>query len=270
MAEIELLIPNKEFSAGDTVTGEIVISSDAKVEFNRIYAILRAEEYVRVIRGSRKHRRFFKEKRSHCEDIIDLSGPGSIGLEKKTIPFEFILPDSCPGSYYGIHGWIRYRVEAFLELRDTRRLQTAAELLVFVTSPASTLQSVTTSITENNVDILKVELPENGFILGDDFKVRFWVANQANIRGLRIEIIHREFVTPESIIEDMRRSFSSWYAKKEDIRTDVWNEVELESASNWPQSFRTDLIKSQYILKVTLDIPLRFDKTVEMPIIAAI
>ncbi|MFW9967088.1 MAG: hypothetical protein ACFFEA_08030 [Candidatus Thorarchaeota archaeon] len=80
MAEIELLVPNKEFSAGDTVTGTVVISSDAKVEFNRIYAILRAEEYVRVIRGSRKHRRFFKEKRSHCEDIIDLSGPGSIGL----------------------------------------------------------------------------------------------------------------------------------------------------------------------------------------------
>ncbi|MFW9967087.1 MAG: hypothetical protein ACFFEA_08025 [Candidatus Thorarchaeota archaeon] len=152
---------------------------------------------------------------------------------------------------------------------DTKKLQTAEELLIFVKSPTSPLQSVATSITENNVDILKVELPANGFILGADFKVRFWLANQANIRGLRIEIIHREFVTPESIIEDMRRSFSSWYANKEDIRTDIWNEVELGSASNWPQSFKTDLIKSQYILKVTLDIPLRFDKTVEIPIIAA-
>ena len=268
MTGIELMVPKKECSSGDIVSGTVVISSDTKVKFTRIYAILKAEEYVRVIRGSRKHRRFFKEKRSHCEEELELSGRGSIGKEKMTLPFQFVLPDSCPGSYYGMHGWIRYRVEAFLELQGTNKLNSTEELFVFVKSPSPSLQSVATSINENAVDILKVELPSNGFILGENFDIRFWVANQANIRGLRIEIIHREYVTPESIIEDTRRSFSSWYAKKEDIRTDTWNEVELQSASNWPQSFKTDLIKSQYILKVTLDIPWRFDKIVEMPIIA--
>jgi len=268
MIEIDLQMPTRNFSPGDSVAGIIVISSDPDIRFNRIYAILRGEESTRFIRGSRKHRRFYEEKRTHVEELLNLPGHGSIGLQKEAIPFHFVLPDSCPGSYYGTHGWIRYRIEAFLEISPTDESHTAGDIFVFAPSPAPPLQSMTTSITEKDIDILKVELSENGFVLGEDFDIRVWVASLANIRGVKAEILHREYVISENHIEDTRRSFSRWYARKEDIQTDTWSDVKLQSSHGWPLSFKTDLIKSQYILKVTLDIPWRFDKSVEMPIFA--
>ena len=38
--------------------------------------------------------------------------------------------------------------------------------------------------------------------------------------------------------------------------------------TNWFPTFNNELIKVEYLLKITLDIPWQFDKSVEIPILA--
>jgi hypothetical protein len=52
------------------------------------------------------------------------------------------------------------------------------------------------------------------------------------------------------------------------LRREDWIPVKLNTDRKLPPSFRTRLIDSHIILKATLDIPWRFDKSVEVPVIS--
>ena len=257
---------NRDFVPSDKIEGTVVISSKSTLSCDRVVITLHGEEHTRVIRGSRKHRRLYEEGREHICTIHELSGPGRIDSAEIQFPFAFSLSEGCPSSYYGIHGWIRYNLKAQVEIPKGSPLETSEEVFVFSLGYPQAPKSTSTSISEDDINLLNIELPNNTIILGQDLLVRILVPKHAEFRGVRAEILHREVVTPEGYETDTRTAFSRWYTKKEDLQREEWIDVTLKSSPNWPISFRSDLIRSQYLLKVTLDIPWRFDKSVEIPI----
>ncbi|MFX1415246.1 MAG: hypothetical protein ACFFC0_00465 [Promethearchaeota archaeon] len=270
MREARILLQSKDFLPEDRIEGTVVVSSDSAFDWEHVVISMHGEEHTRVIRGSRKHRRLYEEEKEHVCKTLELSGPGGIDSGNIEFPFAFSLPGECPSSYYGIHGWIRYNLRARVETPNSGSLEATEEVFVFSLGASQAPKSTSTSISEDGVNLLNVELPDNTINLGQDLMVRILVPERADFRGVRAEIVHREVVIPEGYETDTRTTFSRWYTKKEEFEREEWIEVKLKSSPNWPISFKSDLIRSQYLLKVTADIPRRFDKSVEIPVQAVL
>jgi hypothetical protein len=263
---VRILLQSKDYLPGDKMEGTVVISSDSALEYGRVAVSLQGEEHTRVIRGSRKHRRLYEEARTHSRELLELSGAGVVGPGDTQFHFQFALPEDCLGSYYGLHGSIRYSLKAVVETSEAHTVETSEEVFVFILTAAQPFKSTSTSISEDSTDVLNIQLPANTINLGQELNVRIRVASQAEFRGVRAEIVHREYVLPEGYETDTRTTFSRWYAKKDELEKERWIDIVLKSSPNWPISFKSNLIKSQYLLRVTMDIPWRFDKSVEIPI----
>ncbi len=270
MREARILLQNKDFLPNDNIEGTVVITSESTFSCDRVVVTLLGKEHTRVIRGSRKHRRLYEDGREHICKIHELSGPGRIDSGEIQFPFAFSLSEGCASSYYGIHGWIRYNLRAQVEVPKSTPLEASEEVFFFSLGSSQTPKSTSTSISEDGMNLLNIELPDNTINLGQDLLVRILVPKQAEFRGVRAEIVHREVVMPEGYETDTRTTFSRWYTKKEDLEREKWIEIMLKSSPNWPISFKSDLIRSQYLLKVTADIPWRFDKSVEIPVQAVL
>jgi hypothetical protein len=270
LRKASILLQNKDFLPDGKIEGTVVVSSESAFLSERVVITLLGEEHTRVIRGSRKHKRLYEEGREHVCKMLELSGPGRIDSGDIQFPFAFSLPGECASSYYGIHGWIRHNLRARVEISGSGSLEASEEVFVFSLGHSQAPKSTSTSISGDGINLLSIELPDNTIILGQDLHVRILVPKHAGFRGIRAEIVHREVVTPEGYETDTRTTFSRWYTKKEDLPREEWIEVTLKSSPNWPISFKSDLIRSQYLLKVAVDIPWRFDKSVEIPIQAAL
>lgn len=269
MREISIHLSKQEFELGEVVEGYVVIDCDETFDCNRVVIRLRGVETTRVVRGSGKHRRVYIEERVHLERTLVLKEfpifqEGETGLD-----FKFELPQEIPASYEGEHGNIRYDLMAKIEL--SWRLDPKARLRIKVKHtlrediPAS--QPVTAFVDDDGVQLLSVEALDNVLRLGESLAFSFRVDREVGIRGVRAELIQKEHVAPKGKKEISDRIMSKRSFDNENLHRELWIESDLQTNPTWVPTFTTALIKLEYLLKVTLDIPWRFDKSVEIPIL---
>jgi hypothetical protein len=189
---------------------------------------------------------------------------GETGLD-----FQFDLPREIPASYEGMHGHIRYDLMAKIELswRLDPKQKMRFNITPRKTGTALDSQPVTSFIQDDGVEILSVEALDNTITLGDMLAFSFRVDREIGIRGVRAEFIQREHVSPKGKEETYDWILSQSYFENENFAREMWIETELPSTPDLIPSFKTTLIRVEHILKVTLDIPWRFDKSVEIPIL---
>ena len=266
MRGIEIVTDRSVYKPGDSVVGDMLIASDKEFQYNAIHLTFMGREHTRIVVSHGKTSTVHTDERVYFTDRLELEGKGTMTVEGMRFHFRFQLPEAIPSSYGGIHGWIEYTLTGIIErslARDAKK-QIHVEVKSQDRTPPSQPQH--TSIEEDGSSILDVEMEEDVCSIGAFIRLRFRVAQDVKIRGVRVELLSEE----EASTKHHHRTFISTSAKEyfenAMIERGLWIDVPLETNENMPSEFSREILSNKSSIKVTLDVPWARDKSVNVPI----
>ncbi|MHA1928020.1 MAG: hypothetical protein ACTSV2_05490 [Candidatus Thorarchaeota archaeon] len=241
------------------------------LKHNGIFAILEGIEKVSFTEGSGDDEESYYETRTHIDETIQLIGKEKTPSGEYRFPFQFVIPSNVPSSYDGVSGDIQYRVTGKIERSwrpDTRRHQP-----IFVVQPAQleTRDYVPTfqgraSIKDGETTTLSIEFVEGGFDPRGILQFMVMIGRNVKIKGIRASLVFKEKVIAEGRTDSSYRIIVDDYFEESKLARDTWINITLESRNIPLIPFGTQLIRSEPFLKISLDIPRRFDKGIDLPL----
>ncbi|MFW9768243.1 MAG: arrestin family protein [Candidatus Thorarchaeota archaeon] len=269
MRDVEIFTTQTQYRAGDSVEGTVIIRSDDDYKHNGIRITFKGREHTRVVVSHGKHSTTYTEEYVYFDETVYLEEAGVMQPGEKHLDFRFLFPDDIEAiltSYDGRGGWIEYTLEAVVErsLRLDPKEKVHLDFRQGMVKPAPQPQRLYAERDESIA--LDVEIEDTIFCIGDSIPLRFRVAHDVPIREVRAEIYSKEEVHAQG---HTRRSKKTLMKKKLDVeyvQRDRWMDVTLETDESMEPSFDRPLIKNTVIVKVTLNIPWRTDRSVEIPI----
>ena len=270
MRKIQIQLTDGPLNPGDVVEGHVLVTCDDEFECNRLFISLHGQEVARVVIHTGKVTIVHEEKSDHINQQIDLVVDFTIPMGESLYDFSFTLPSNIPGSYIGSYGNIKYTLNAKAEISWARDLKSKKDIKVRFPSNMPIdieMKSESDFYEEGTSSPLRFESTNNQFQLGQDVSFRFMVDSESNIRGVRTEMIGVEFVQPKGHKMHSKRTLAEVYYPDSEIHRDSWIEVKIPTSENWTESFSSKHIKYTHMIKVTLDVPRRLDKNIEIPII---
>jgi hypothetical protein len=268
LRDLDIVLPKHQFVAGEKIYGYVKFECDDAFDCNGIHVTLYAKERTYFSKGSGDNRRTYKEERFFIEERVILSEAGSIQSGLHRFDFSFSLPNDIPSSYGGYGGNIDYYMEAKAEISWALDPSARMPIGVIAPMPQGYEAGARTGHEYEGIEILAVETDTSSFCIGGEMKFKFRISREANIRGVRMELVHNEIASARGRTDTTNSVKVQDYFPEEQVRREDWLSVKLGTNPGIPPTFRSALIVSVIVLKVTLDIPWRFDKSVEIPLVA--
>ncbi|MFW9968465.1 MAG: hypothetical protein ACFFEA_15060 [Candidatus Thorarchaeota archaeon] len=269
MREISLHLPKEEFLPGERIEGQAVVVCDDDFDCESMNLTFSCEELSRVVVSSGKYTRVYREKREHFEKFYELLNQTRVLEGETRIEFAFDIPENSVSSFEGTYSWIRYEIKGKIEVKWALDAKTERSIIVTAPPKQSTVleqMMIQEEHGEEGASLLRIEADNNTIRRGQDFRFRFLVGSEANVRGARTELIWREKVAPEGRETSSDTKMDEQYWEEYRLPRESWVDVTVKTDKEWPDPFKSELIECIYILKVTLDIPWRFDKSIEVPL----
>jgi hypothetical protein len=267
--EILLHLPKAEYSPGERVEGHAIILCDEDFDCESVNLVFSCQEQSRVVVGSGKHRRVYLEEHEYFEQFLELLNQSMVLEGETRYEFSFDIPEESVSSFEGHYSWIRYIIKGKIEVKWA--LDPKIEQTIIVKAPTRMTASLEPMMIqeehmEEGMHLLRVQGDSDTFQRGEDIRFRFLVGTEANIRGVRAELLRRENVAPKGRETSYDTEMDLQYWEEYRVPRESWVEVTIKTDDSWPEPFKTELIECNYILKVTLDIPWRFDRIIEIPL----
>ena len=262
------IYPEKtNYVAGDTVSGTVEIMCDKDFNFNAMYISFEGREHTTVTKQVGKQTYTYTEEHFHASERMDIMEPGSMQSGDIRVPFSFKIPDNVPSSYDGNRGEIEYTLNAKIEVSWAR--DPKDEVLLCVRSAGViNPQSERASEMDDGVSVLDVELENNEVCLGDPIRLMYRVDRDIKMRGVRIDFIATELAIAQGNKSKRHQELHSQFIEEAQIHRGSWIDAEIPTNSDMPVSYEGPLITVIPTLKVVIDVALRFDKQVKIPIVA--
>jgi hypothetical protein len=258
---------NQDFyRPGDSVEGELAIFSNDEFNYNAIHLTFAGREHTRIVVSHGKTSSVYTDERVYFSQRIDVENEGQMSIEGMQFPFHFVFPDNIPSSYEGTNGWIEYTLTAIIErswARDPKK-QVALAVKNFETMPPS--EFLQDYIENDGHSILDVELEKDTVPLGSVVALRFRVAQDVKIRGVRIELQAEEEAKTEHYNRAHTYTLAKKYLEESTFDRDLWVDVSINTDENMPSYFSREILSNMTSIKATLDIPRARDKSLLIPI----
>jgi hypothetical protein len=262
-------LPREEYVPGERVEGYAIVVCDNDFDCESVNLVFSCTEQSRVVVGSGKHRRVYLEKFEHFSQDLELLNQSNVMEGETRFEFAFEIPKESVSSFEGVFSWIRYEFKGKIEVKWALDPKTEQRIVV-TASPKKSVELEQTmiqrEITDEGIHLLRVELENDTVRRGDYIRFRYLVGNDANIRGVRAELILRERVSPQGRDTNNDSEMDQQYWEEYRVLRESWVDVAVKSGDEWPEAFKSELIEYSYLLKVTLDIPWRLDKSIEVPL----
>jgi len=266
LRKITIYTEKTDYIAGDTVSGTVEIICDKDFNFNAMYISFEGREHTTVTKQVGKQTYTYTEEHFHTSERIDIMEPGSMQSGDIRVPFSFKIPDDVPSSYDGNRGEIEYTLNAKIEISWARDPKDEVLLCVRgagVTNP----QSERASKMDDGVSVLDVELENNEVCLGDPIRFKYRIDRDVKMRGVRIDFDATEIAIAQGNKSTRHQKLYSQFFEEDRIHRGSWIDAEIPTNSEMPVSYEGPLITVIPTLKVVIDIALRFDKQVKIPIV---
>ena len=266
MRKVSLNLEKKTYLPGDRIEGFVTVSTEEYFECNRVVLSIKGLEQSRVVRGSGKSRTVYLERKHHIDEQIEFVSSTSIQAGETNFPFSFVLPRNIPGSFEGTYGKIEYKLEAKVEISWATDPKARQKIAIVTKQEMPNEQSVHANLDNNGARPLSVQLSSDLVRLGRNYPIKLMVSSEAKIRGVRVELVHHEFVSPRGHKATKRQTLAKLLFKELELPREMWIDATIGTQGEWLQPFKTELIETYYKLKVTLDIAWRLDKTIWIPL----
>ncbi len=264
MRDIKIVLPKSTYFSGEIIRGFVAVRADKDFECNRIVVTFTGEVKTRITTGSGKHRHTHRETIPIVKTGVIVHEGGLVYAGESRFEFEFQIPPNAPPSYDTYHGDIYYRLDAKIEV--SWALDPKDSLLVNVVYPyrKEVGRGVRVACENNGSQYppLEVQLDNTSFCMGELVPFNVRISSGQKIRKVRFELIHHEYVRARSRTRERDHVLAKSSIDAEEIQYDTWFAIGVEIPRGAPPAFDAQIIKSYLYLKVTLDIPWRFDKSV--------
>ncbi len=184
----------------------------------------------------------------------------------KEFTFGLHLPESIPQSYYGVRGWIEYQIEGHIEISWAFDVKATCKIQVLKAIPPKQPRQLTAIDEDDGVPVLEVVVPNDIVFVGEELKFKLRVHRNIKMRGIRAEIQSQETVHARGRTRNADKILFNAFLDNEEMRKDRWMDMAIPVHHNIEPSFTSELISLEVLLKVTIDVPFAFDKSVMMPL----
>lgn len=266
MKKVEIKLPKKFYEAGETVDGTLIIKSNKEFSCEIIWISFTGIEESRITVGSGRHKREIVEQRDHVREETTIAKKATLQEGENHFNFSFKIPDEAPATFVGAYSSIRYHLEAKIEISWAFDKSDTQEVRVKQEHEPPAISSESTSVEEDGIIIARLEVPDIRMIPGKRFPIRLCIDPDIKMRGVRVEILQIEKVAPQGRERIGIRTISETYIEDTELVRGKWFEPTLLTYPAWPFPFKSDLIDIHFELKVTLDIPWKFDKVMKVPV----
>ncbi|MBD3405262.1 MAG: hypothetical protein GF411_03885 [Candidatus Lokiarchaeota archaeon] len=266
MKKVEIKLPKKFYEAGETVDGTLIVKSNKEFSCEKIWITFHGLEESRITIGSGRHKHDIIEQRDHVQEQKIIAEKTTLQEGENIYGFSFKIPDGSPATFVGAYSSIRYHIEAKIEISWAFDKSDKQEVRVREEHAPPDIQSENATIEEEGIIIARLEVPDIRIIPGKRFPIKLCIDPDLKMRGVRVEILQIEEVSPQGRKRKSVRTVSEIYIEDSEMSRGTWFEPTLLTYPAWPFPFKSDLIKIQFELKVTLDIPWKFDKEMRVPV----
>ncbi len=302
MNDVTIELNKSEFTGGDTVAGEVIVRLDQDTPFRGIRLMLKGFENSCWREGSGKHRHTHSETCDFFDEEITLQGHPRLGLGEligdslkgvfskdgyevlragtHKYPFTYVLPSRLPANYESSFNGsrIHFGVKAQVDLPLKIDLQAQLSLVIREAANPAVAQPVTQRCTKKflfNSDAqveAEVHLEKDTFCLGEVIQCRLEVKNNAPNKEIRaatlalrqIETLYANGRSHESQKEITSARFEECrFAYRQSATADLKLEI---PGDLYPTISTASLVKLDYELLVSLDIPWAVDPKLSLPV----
>jgi hypothetical protein len=302
MNEIAIKLNKQEFAGGDRVEGEVIVRVDQDTPIRGIRLMLKGYEKASWREGGGKHRHTHSDVKNLFDEEITLQGRPRLGLGELLAdsfegifskdsyevlhagnyqyPFSYVLPPDLPGDYESslTNSRIYYGVKAEVDLPLKTDLKAERSLVVHEPPNPGAVQAVTQHQTKKfllDADAqveAAVHLDQDTFCLGEMLHCQLEVMNRAPRKEIRAvtlalrqtETAYADGRTHQGETEISRARFDECrFPLKERTARDLELAIPDEL---YPTIARASLVKLDYELRVTLDIPWAVDAKLSVPV----
>ncbi len=274
MADIRIVLNERQYTAGELLTGTLVVESRYEYHFSSISLILSATERTRVgyfgdntplRRGpSWSNEGFCTESRLHFKEEHDIQMDGSVIRGVERVPFAIEIPLGYPQTFFGEMSKVEYTLEARIHSESTPEYSVSTTLTVRERVPCVEPEEIT-----EEASGLSVKLETSSFCIGNILSARIRVADQNSIRGIRFEVLNTEDARADTYSRTITYSTVKGYLRGKEVLRDKWIGIEMELTHDVLPSTKGDLFENKNELKITLDLAYKLDTIIIMPIYIA-
>ena len=262
MRSVDIEFDSKRVLPGDTLSGRVVIKTDKTFDCNRV--VLKALSRERTEYGSGDNRSI--EEKCHMTRVFRISESRIISEGTTIVPFSFQLPRGLPPTYGQYSNFIRHTVEGVVEVDWALDPKSTQEFHVIQTRPPYLLEDVGGEIVPKSNDGLHIQLSTNILRMDTGILVGFKVEKEKRMQRVRVDIIRRQ--DTKCRWHDTIRS-TTMREKSYELRPDDWGrwkEIQIGEEWRFHLPFKSTLIRVSYHLKVTYEIGLKLDPSIEIPL----
>ena len=284
---IEIILDQSEscFAPGSVVRGTLVVELEEAKSYEKITVLLEGKGKVSWQEGSGNNRVTYYSS----ERYVDLktvlwessqSPDETLERGRYTYPFEFVLPENCPSSFRSHVGRIYYKIKGLISTGQFK-----FDIKVNQYFDVVKCVSIDQSLTQKDINVEKkkqvgfsccgcgvitfsAQLPCDGFSVGQEIPVQ---VNVENGSGRLIKIRARLIERITYITTRKRRTSENEIAVKlsESLRSHAfsyWTSSNFLVPQIRPAITSSKIIKSQYMVRVTVVIPWALNSSIDIPV----
>ncbi|TFG32972.1 hypothetical protein EU527_09005 [Candidatus Thorarchaeota archaeon] len=262
MRIVDIHFQNRRLLPGDILAGVVEIKTNKPFGCNRVVLKLKGKEHTEYSAGENR----VSDDKTIIGRVFRVSEGKTIPEGITRIPFSIDLPKQLSPTYEGTYGRIEYTLEAVVEVNWTLDPKCKKEFRVLQNRPPYIEDSIGLEPSTITDDELQVQLDEKCLRLDTGINVQFKVKERSRVRGVRFEIIREEDAVCRS--RTLNRK-SAIVRKIYPIASDDfgrWLDINIGEKWRYHLPFLSGLFKITYFLKVTLDVGLDFDPSIEFPL----
>ncbi len=260
MSEVEILLDKDIYYPGEILSGTVIFNPKKKVKFDELHIEFEGDlkTVVRVSHG--KHTYTYREhvKLINSKKVFDTKGEF---FERREYKFSFQIPSDVPPYFDGFKGDILYTLTARIVIPFWFD-KVISKSVFILPKPKNVFISPKKIIfpkVKHEKPYVELVLPTFDFYPSGNIPIKICLNNFKKYRGVRFELTAREKVVAKRHVREVTFKRLVYNFKKEDIPADQWCIVHLRIPSSVPFSINENLINLYWILKITVDIPWRFD-----------
>lgn len=292
MVLLKINVYNAHHYPGSNVCGEVLVTMDKPKKCENLIVNLLGRANVRWKKeehyGNVRKTTTYTNQATYIDDQVlvwsqEECPTGELTAGEHHFPFQFQLPQSCPPSFEGRYGQVRYEFEARLTPHGWRKIigghtvkaslfvGARAEILRVYGRPetAETTKSVGLSCFNLGSITCSVTLPHTGFSAGQTIPITASINNQTS-RTLRIQaIIYRQDIFFSSGIQKMvdTKVVQKLGPRIQPRETASFDNITLDIPRKiYPTIKSCSCISVEYVLAVKIKIPWSLNRTLRIPI----
>ena len=262
LRSVSIEFDNHRVLPGDTLAGRVVIETDEAFDCNRV--VLKALSRERTEYGSGDSRS--NEEKIHMSRVFQISEGRTLPEGTTTIPFSFQIPEGLPPTYNQFTNFIDHSVEGVVEVDWALDPKSKQEFHVLQTRPQYLTDDIGGETIPKSDEGLHIQLSSNILRLDTGILVGFKVDDKKRMRRVRFEIRKREDIKCRWHETSRKTTMREKNYELEPDDWGRWKEIRIGEDWRFHLPFNASLIRVSYLLKVTLEIGLKLDPSIEIPL----